>query len=159
MIKKWLNATNIAHWSRSGSASRVKSAFAQYILILLYSFDLPAAVRLGKHVRFMHNGLGTVILPNSEIRDDAIVFHNVTLGDGGFGMHNVNSKEAVPKIIIGEGAIICAGAKVLVKGNTLRVGKGTVVGANAVLTQSTGDFEVWAGVPARKIRSMEGAND
>jgi serine O-acetyltransferase len=33
----------------------------------------------------------------------------------------------------------------------LVVGKGTVVGANAVLTQSTGEYEIWAGIPASKI--------
>jgi serine O-acetyltransferase len=53
--------------------------------------------------------------------------------------------------IVGDEAIICVGAIVLSKHGVLRIGKGTVVGANAVLTQSTGDGEVWAGVPARKI--------
>lgn len=48
-------------------------------------------------------------------------------------------------------AIICAGAKLLFSDKTLIVGKGTVIGANAVLTQSTGDYEIWAGIPARKI--------
>jgi len=33
----------------------------------------------------------------------------------------------------------------------LRVGRGTVVGANAVLLESTGENELWAGVPARKV--------
>ena len=47
--------------------------------------------------------------------------------------------------------IICAGAKILFKENKLIVGKGTVIGANAVLTCSTGEYEIWAGILARKI--------
>ena len=33
----------------------------------------------------------------------------------------------------------------------LVVGKGTIIGANAVLTQSTGENEIWAGIPAKLI--------
>jgi len=35
------------------------------------------------------------------------------------------------------------------------VRRGTVVGANAVLLQSTGENEIWAGVPARCIGQRE----
>lgn len=48
-------------------------------------------------------------------------------------------------------AILCAGAKILFNEKKLIVGKGSIIGANAVLTQSTGDYEIWAGIPAKKI--------
>ena len=48
-------------------------------------------------------------------------------------------------------AILCAGAKILFKNEKLVVGRGTVIGANAVLTKSTGDWEIWAGAPAKRI--------
>lgn len=50
--------------------------------------------------------------------------------------------------------ILCAGAKVLSKGG-LVIGKGTIVSANAVLTCSTGENEIWAGVPAKLIGKRE----
>ena len=37
----------------------------------------------------------------------------------------------------------------------LRVGCGTVIGANPVLLQSTGDWEIWAGMPAHKVGERE----
>jgi len=37
----------------------------------------------------------------------------------------------------------------------LRVGSGTVLGANAVLLQSTGENEIWAGIPARCVGKRE----
>lgn len=43
---------------------------------------------------------------------------------------------------IGAGAIICDGV-------TLK--KGTVIGAGAVVTHSTAEYEIWGGIPAKKI--------
>jgi serine O-acetyltransferase len=40
---------------------------------------------------------------------------------------------------------------VLCKQGVLRVGRGTMVGANAVLLESTGEDEIWAGIPARCV--------
>jgi serine O-acetyltransferase len=40
---------------------------------------------------------------------------------------------------------------VLGKAGVLQVGRGTVVAANAVLLNSTGEAEIWAGVPARRV--------
>lgn len=149
-----ISATNIAAWSRSGRKTATKSRIAQYILILFYGLDLPATVKIGKGVSFWHNGLGSVILDNTEIRDNAIILQNVTLGEAKIGHPGtVDYDKASPAILIDEGAIICAGAKILRKEGTLRVGKGTIIGANAVLTTSTGDNEIWAGIPARKIRN------
>jgi serine O-acetyltransferase len=45
---------------------------------------------------------------------------------------------------------------VLCKEGVLHVGRGTVLGANAVLLDSTGEGETWAGLPARKVGQREG---
>ena len=48
--------------------------------------------------------------------------------------------------------IIGAGAKVLFRdGQWLTIGRGAVVGANAVVTRSVPPGEVWAGVPAKRV--------
>ena len=52
--------------------------------------------------------------------------------------------------------ILSPGAKVLAKGGELVVGQGTVVGANAVLLTSTGEGEVWVGIPARCTGRRQG---
>lgn len=51
---------------------------------------------------------------------------------------------------IKKGACICAGAKILGK-DEIVVGQNTIIGANSVLLQSTGDNETWVGIPAKKI--------
>ena len=53
-------------------------------------------------------------------------------------------------MIVKENAILGAGCKVLFQDDIV-IGKGTVIGANSVLLCSTGENEIWAGVPAKKI--------
>jgi len=54
-------------------------------------------------------------------------------------------------IVIEDDVILAPGAKVLGKNGVLKVARGTVVGANAVLLESTGEEEIWAGVPAKRV--------
>lgn len=122
-------------------------------IMLMLGLDLPSTVKLGKNVQFPHNAIGTVIHNNTIIEDNVKIYQNVTLGRADIYRDMKDSK--MSKIIVKENAVICAGAKVLCKSGTLIIGKNTVIGANAVITESTGDNEIWAGIPARKIRDRE----
>ena len=51
-------------------------------------------------------------------------------------------------------AILGAGSKVLFQ-RDLVIGVGTVIGANSVLLCSTGENEIWAGVPAKRVGKRE----
>lgn len=59
-------------------------------------------------------------------------------------------------VVIGPNAWL--GANVTVLGG-VEVGEGSVIGAGSVLTKSTGKAELWVGVPARKVRDLDGADD
>lgn len=122
--------------------------FAFYILKII-GLELPRNVKVGKRVRFMHWAVGTVIHRRVEIEDGVRIFQNVTLGRADVYRSLEDSK--MEGILIKKGAIIGAGAKVLCKEGTLVVGENTVIGANAVLFESTGDNEIWVGNPARKL--------
>lgn len=123
--------------------------FAQVALIALFSFDLPPEVEVAKGVVFLHNSLGTVIHPKTTIESGAMICQGVTIGDANMHAGTPSSKKEMKRIVIGENASICSGAQVLCGDGVLSVGRGTVVGANAVLTKSTGEGQVWVGVPAR----------
>ena len=47
--------------------------------------------------------------------------------------------------------ILGAHVKIYAPEDGLTVGRGTLVAACALLLESTGEYEVWAGLPARKV--------
>lgn len=124
-----------------------------YHILLRKGIDLPAEVKLGKKVSFPHNSIGTVIHNNTVIEDNVRIYQNVTLGRA--DIYNPIEKSEMKGIHIKRGAIICAGAKILCKAGTLEVGENTVVAANAVLLESTGDNEIWGGIPAKRIGTVK----
>jgi acetyltransferase-like isoleucine patch superfamily enzyme len=70
-------------------------------------------------------------------------------------IHRPMSDSKFEGIIIEDDVVLSPGCKVLCKEGCLRVGRGTVIGANAVLLESTGDWEIWAGIPAKLIGKRE----
>lgn len=125
-----------------------------YLLLKLLGAEIPRSVEIGEGFDLVHGGFGVVIHPKSKIGRDVKIYPGVTLGRADIHLPMEQSKFV--GIEIGDGAILAAGAKVLCKEGTLHVGRGTVVGANAVLLESTGDGEMWAGMPAKKIGMREG---
>ncbi|MCM8829077.1 MAG: acyltransferase, partial [Candidatus Omnitrophica bacterium] len=54
------------------------------------------------------------------------------------------------KVEIEDGCDIGAGAIIL---PGIKIGRGAIIGAGSVVTHNVPEYEVWAGVPARKIRT------
>ncbi len=146
-----VNVKSVENREMESGGGRFRRRFAQALLVFLFGLDVPPQVEIGRDVEFVHNGIGTVIHPTTVIGDGACICQNVTVGDA-TNWPGYDGTGQFEGVVVGEGAMICAGAKVLGSDGLLCVGKGTVVGANAVLTQSTGDNEILAGVPARMIR-------
>ena len=61
------------------------------------------------------------------------------------------TKSLFEGIEIQDDVILSPGSKILCKEGILKVRNGTVIGANAVLTESTGEWEIWAGIPAKCV--------
>lgn len=130
----------------------VRAMIAKLIL-WVNNVEIPRQVVVGNDIRFVHNAYGTVIHPSTIIENNVQIYQNVTLGRGDCFRHYSLSR--FKSIVLKEGCCICAGAKIICNEGTLTVGKNTVIGANSVLLQSTGDNEIWAGVPARLIKKRE----
>lgn len=109
--------------------------------------DIPDSVKIGKNVVFVHNAIGAVIHPYTTIGDNVKIYQGVTIGRGNIWEENIELKG----FEIHDKAVLCAGAKIICSKGVLIVGEGTIIAANAVLTCSTGDYEIWAGIPARKV--------
>lgn len=87
---------------------------------------------------FIDHGLGVVIGETTEIGDDVMIYHGVTLGG-----RSLDHGKRHPTI--GNGVTVGAGAKVL---GPIKVGNGSAIGANAVVTQDVPADCIATGIPA-----------
>jgi sugar O-acyltransferase (sialic acid O-acetyltransferase NeuD family) len=92
---------------------------------------LTADVDLGAHV---------AVMPAVVLTHDDVVADGVTFGAGA---------RVAGSVTIGAGAYIGSGALLR---ESLAIGAGAVVGMGAVVTRPVPAGEVWAGVPARRLR-------
>lgn len=128
---------------------RRRSRPVQLVLNLM-GVELPGKVAIGSEFTLHHRGMGTVVHPATVIGDRVTIFHQVTIGR--VDAHIVPWNESgMQGVRLCDDVVLYPGAKVLGGRGTLTVGRGTIVAANAVLLQSTGEWEVWGGVPARRI--------
>ena len=117
--------------------------------LALYGVEVPAAVEIGPGLRVFHRGFGLVLHPWVTIGTGITLYNGVTVGRADPWVPQEQS--LMERVVVEDEAVLCSGAKVLCKEGVLTVGRGTVVGANAVLTRSTGPYEIWAGAPARQV--------
>jgi serine O-acetyltransferase len=124
-----------------------------YYLLKLLGAEIPPSVRIGRDFELAHGGFGVVIHSRTTIGERVKIYPGA--GVGRADIHRPISQSRFEGIAIEDDVILSPGAKVLCKEGLLRVGRGTVIGANAVLLQSTGEWEIWAGIPARCIGKRE----
>ena len=90
------------------------------LLRIIYSFECDKKAVIGKNVKFLHRGLGTVISARAVIGDDTQIQHHVTIG----------TRHQGDTIIIGKNVYI--GAYAMVLGN-ITIGDNAVIGAGALV--------------------------
>lgn len=106
----------------------------------LNGIELNQHTKIGKGLRLPHKG-SIIIHPKSIIGENCEIMQNVTLGN-----NFVKDRNGVP--IIGNGVIVCAGAKVIGK---VTLGDYVIVGANSVVNRDIESKKIVAGVPAKVI--------
>ena len=129
-----------AHWLHHHKL-RFISRIVEIFIRLVYTATLPAAVTLGKNVHFGHNGLAVVLNPLSRIGNNCMIGSHVVLG-GKFPVKGAPLLE--------DDVIVHAGAKIIGK---ITIGKGSVIGANAVVLTDIPSRSLVAGVPGTVKKS------
>jgi serine O-acetyltransferase len=120
-----------------------------YFTLKLLGVEIPLSVQIGPGFLLHHGGVGVVIHPKTVIGARVGIYPGVTLGRA--DVYRPASQSAFESILVEDDVILGAGAKVLCEKGVLRIGRGTVLGANSVLLDSTSQNEIWAGIPARLV--------
>ncbi len=131
----------LAHWLWQRGVPFLPQ-FIKVINRIVFAVVLPPSAKLGKGVLLSYHGLGTVIHRRAVLGDRVVVGTGVTIGGR-------SGHESVP--IIGEGAMLGSGAKVL---GPVKVGRYASIGANAVVLSDVPDFAVAVGAPARVVKIL-----
>lgn len=121
-----------------------------YYLLKLLGVEIPCSVRIGKDFELAHGGFGVVIHSKTVIGDRVKIYPGA--GTGRADIHRPISQSKFEGILIEDDVILSSGAKVLCREGILRVRRGSIIGANSVLLESTGENEMWAGIPAHFIK-------
>ena len=107
---------------------------------VVFATQLPASVHIGPGVQLNYSGLGTVIHPRAVIGNHVEISPGVVIG-GRSQLYDVP--------VIEDHVQIGVGAKIL---GPIRVGRGAVIGANAVVLHDVPPGAVMVGIPARVLR-------
>lgn len=107
----------------------------------LTGIEIHPGAKIGRRF-FIDHGMGTVIGETTEIGDDVMLFHQVTLG--GTGKDKGKRHPTVENNVI-----ISAGAKVL---GPIVIGENAKIGANAVVIHHVPRNATAVGIPARIVR-------
>jgi len=118
-------------------------------LLALHGIEIPTQIRIDRTVKLPHRAHGTVLSPNTRVGRFVTIYHAVTVARADSWVANSNSLDS--RVHVGAHCILSPNSTVLFKSEDVIIGEGTVLAANSVLTSSTGEWEIWAGVPARKI--------
>lgn len=102
--------------------------------------EIHPGAKIGKNL-FIDHGMGVVIGQTSEIGDNVVIFHGVTLGGTG-------KEKGKRHPTIGNNVMIGAGAKIL--GN-IKIGDNCKIGANAVVVKNISDNKTVVGIPNYKV--------
>jgi serine O-acetyltransferase len=120
-----------------------------YLVLKTLGAEIPPSVEIGEDFSLVHGGFGVVIHPATRIGARVKVYPGVTIGRG--DIYRPSTDSNFESILIEDDVILSPGSKVLCDEGVLTVAAGTVVGANAVLLESTGEREIWAGIPAQRV--------
>lgn len=137
----------VAHWLWRRPGGRLPARLLSQLSRALTGVEIHPGATIGRRF-FIDHGMGVVIGETSEVGDDVMLYHGVTLG--GRSLQRVKRHPTV-----GSGVTIGAGARVL---GPVTIGDGAQIGANSVVVKDVPPGAIATGIPA-SIRFPQGRED
>ncbi len=104
--------------------------------------EIHPGAKIGRNL-FIDHGMGVVIGETAEVGNNVTMYHGVTLG----GIGGEPDTRRHP--IVEDDVMIGAGAKIL---GPITIGKGTKIGANAVVLKDVPPYATVVGIPGKVIK-------
>lgn len=133
----WLH--RLAHWlweRRLKLLGRLLSDISRFFT----GIEIHPGAKLGRRL-FIDHGMGVVIGETAEIGDDVLIYQGVTLG-------GTSLKKGKRHPSIEDHVMISAGASVI---GPVRVGRGSRIGAGAVVVSDAPPYSTVVGIPGRAV--------
>lgn len=127
----------LSHWLWHHHAKGLARTLSQFSRFLT-GVEIHPGATIGRRF-FIDHGMGVVIGETTEIGDDVMIYHGVTLGGT-----SLEAEKRHPTI--GDHVLIGAGAKVL---GPVVIGAHSSIGANAVVVRSAPEHSLLVGIPAK----------
>lgn len=127
----------LAHLMWARPALRGPARILSQLTRFLTGIEIHPGATIGRRF-FIDHGMGVVIGETTEIGDDVMIYHGVTLGG-----RSLEQGKRHPTI--GDRVTVGAGAKVL---GPVHIGDDSAVGANAVVTHDVPPDSIATGIPA-----------
>ena len=141
---------NTALWQRGVPLEPlVLTRLAQSLFVL----DIACEADLGPGMVIAH-GFGLVIGGETVIEGDCCLFHGVTLGGRGSEWVGSSRLESIAcsrpdgHPTLEPNVMVRTGAKIL---GPIRIGRSSIIGANAMVLRDVPPFSIVAGIPARVV--------
>ena len=123
--------------------ARIISQFSRF----LTGIEIHPKAKIGKNL-FIDHGMGVVIGETSEIKDNVTIYHMVTLGGIAPSINSNDQRNQKRHPTIENEVVIGSGVQVL---GPVVVGRGSRIGANAVITKDVPENAVMVGIPAKNV--------
>jgi serine O-acetyltransferase len=136
-----------AHWLWEGRLyllGRLLSELARFIT----GIEIHPGATIGRRL-FIDHGMGVVIGETAEIGDDVLIYQGVTLG-------GTSLKKEKRHPTIEDHVMISAGAAVI---GPVRIGRGSRIGAGAVVVSSAPPYSTIVGIPGKVIEGESTRQD
>ncbi len=137
----------LAHWlweHRLKLLGRMVSELSRF----LTGIEIHPGAQLGRRL-FIDHGMGVVIGETAELGDDVLIYQGVTLG-------GTSHKKEKRHPTIEDHVLISAGATVI---GPVRIGRGSRIGAGAVVISSAPSYSTIVGIPGKVIEGESARHD
>jgi serine O-acetyltransferase len=141
----WMH--QVAHWIWQRDLNLLARIVSESTR-LLTGIEIHPGATIGRRV-FIDHGMGVVIGETAEIGDDVLIYQGVTLG-------GTSLKKEKRHPTIEDHVMISAGASVI---GPVRIGRGSRIGAGAVVVSNAPPFSTIVGIPGKVIENESSQQD